>query len=73
MEEQINLDIMANIYKALESLHAPFELLALVGSYGDTLDNNEILEMLIEFNETGEFGETIISVFDTPEDRRNRL
>lgn len=38
------------IYVAIERLGAEVELLAIVGSYGDTLDDDEIHEMLEEYN-----------------------
>jgi hypothetical protein len=46
--------IASELYKALERLNAPPDLLSIVGSYGDTLDDSEILELLKAYNETGE-------------------
>lgn len=46
--------LQAEIYRALERLDAPPELLAIVGSIGDTLTEDEALRLLQEWNETGD-------------------
>ena len=46
-------DIAAEIYKAFERLEADPELLSIIGSYGDTLDDAEILGLLKDYNTTG--------------------
>ena len=46
--------IVREIYTALEKLGAPYKLLAAVGSWGDTLDDAEVLDMLKTWNETGD-------------------
>ena len=38
------------IYRAFEALGADRKLLATVGSWGDTLDDDEVLELLREWN-----------------------
>lgn len=50
---EINPELISEINKALESLGAPMGLLCAVGSIGDTLTDDEVLEMLRAYN-TGE-------------------
>lgn len=45
--------IAAQVYVALDRLGAEPELLSIVGSYGDTLDDSEVLEILTDYNQTG--------------------
>jgi hypothetical protein len=45
--------IAAEIYKAMERLGAEPDLLSIIGSYGDTLDDDDILGLLKSYNETG--------------------
>jgi hypothetical protein len=45
--------IAHELYVALERLHVDQELLAVVGSWGDTLDDAEILALLRGYNRTG--------------------
>ena len=47
-----NMDgqIRSEIYRALELLGANHELLAAVGSWGDTMDDSEVLRLLREWN-----------------------
>jgi hypothetical protein len=45
--------IAGELYVALERLDAEPELLAIVGSWRDTLDDAEVLSMLQEWNTTG--------------------
>jgi hypothetical protein len=45
--------IAAELYQAFARLDAPTELLSIIGSYGDTLDDKEILRLLRAWNETG--------------------
>jgi hypothetical protein len=42
--------IAAELYAALERLGADVELLAIVGSWRDTLDDAEVLELLQHYN-----------------------
>ena len=51
---QIESEIKDEIYRAMEKLGAPYKLLAAVGSWGDTLDDAEVLDMLRTWNETGD-------------------
>jgi hypothetical protein len=46
----INAQIAREIYTALERLAADPELLAIVGSWGDTLADADVLRMLEEYN-----------------------
>lgn len=74
MDILISSEIMEQIYKAFEKLGADSMLLAIIGSIGDTLDNDEVLELLQRHNETGKIHDRMIcSVYDTPKDRRSRM
>ena len=46
----IEMEIRTEIYRAFELLGADRELLAAVGSWGDTLDDAEILSSLKKWN-----------------------
>lgn len=46
----IHLEISQQIYRALEILGAESDLLSIIGSYGDTLSDDEILDMLKDWN-----------------------
>lgn len=48
--KDINADIKNEISRALEILGADRQLLAIVGSWGDTLSHREILRLLREWN-----------------------
>jgi hypothetical protein len=73
-EEMVIKKIMAEIYIACENLGAASELLTLIGSFGDTQKNEDILHMLSQYNKTGTYiDEMLFSVTDTPEIRRNRF
>lgn len=50
----LQLSIVAELSEALEKIDAPPKLRAIVGSWGDTLGEEEILELLKEWNETGD-------------------
>jgi hypothetical protein len=45
--------IAHELYVALERLDADPELLSVVGSWRDTLDDAEVLSLLLEYNSTG--------------------
>lgn len=45
--------IANQLYTILENLGADPQVLAVIGSYGDTLDDKEILSLLKSYNETG--------------------
>ncbi len=53
MGPDITPQIARELYVALERLNAEAELLAIVGSWRDTLDDGEVLSMLREYNATG--------------------
>jgi hypothetical protein len=66
--------IISQIYIAVDRLGASIELLCLIGSFGDTLDDSEVLEMMHQYNKDGSYiNEIICSIDDTPEIRRNRI
>jgi len=66
--------IIGQINMALHNLGADMELLCLVGSFGQSQEDSDVLEMLEQYNETGTYvAETISSVDDTPEIRRSRI
>jgi hypothetical protein len=46
----ITAQIAAQLYKAFERFEADKDLLSIIGSYGDTLDDAEVLKMLQEWN-----------------------
>ena len=46
----VEQQIRAEIYRALELLNADRDLLAVVGSWGDTLDDTDVLTFLKEWN-----------------------
>ena len=50
MNDSMEMQIRAEIYKALETLGANKHLLGIVGSWGDTLDDSEVLELLKPWN-----------------------
>jgi hypothetical protein len=52
--------IAREIYRAMEKLGAPMQLLSLIGSYGDTLDDEHVLAYLRSYNETGTYWRSII-------------
>jgi hypothetical protein len=47
----IQLKIKDEIYKALEKLGAKSDLLGIIGSWGDTYTDEEVLEKLNKWNE----------------------
>jgi hypothetical protein len=49
----LKAQIARQIYIALERLDADPELLSIVGSWADTLGDEEVLSMLREYNGTG--------------------
>jgi hypothetical protein len=48
--DKLSTLIVIGLYKALQRLGADPDLLAIVGSYGDTLDNEMVLKLLREWN-----------------------
>jgi hypothetical protein len=51
----INAQIAVEIYAALERLGAEPELLSIVGSWRDTLEDSEVLALLQRYNATWRF------------------
>lgn len=49
----VRASINREIFIAFERLDAPPDLLSIIGSYGDTLDDSEVLRLLQEYNRTG--------------------
>jgi hypothetical protein len=45
--------IICELCRAIERFEVPPDLLSIIGSWGDTLDDSEILELLKGWNETG--------------------
>ena len=68
--------ILGEISKAIQKMVEPgdIELLCLIGSYGYTLDDEEVLDFLQQYNEKGTAIDRILfKAGDTPEIRRSRL
>jgi hypothetical protein len=59
-DDAIKAEIAAELNKALETLGAGPELLSAVGSYGDTLRDEQVLAHLKSLNETGSIFEEVI-------------
>lgn len=53
IEDQASRAIIQQIYIALDNLQAPPALLAIIGSWGDTLDDDDILAELEGYNANG--------------------
>lgn len=51
--DDVRVRLASEFYTTLEQLSADPELLSVVGSWRDTLDDEEILEHLKSFNRTG--------------------
>lgn len=49
----IQAAIVREIYRAMEKLEAPPKLLGVVGSWGETLSDEDVLKMLRTWNEGG--------------------
>jgi hypothetical protein len=47
----LRAQIARELYKAIETLGGSGQLLATVGSYGDTLDDDDVLAMLRAWND----------------------
>ncbi|EOH0528106.1 hypothetical protein ACLMVZ_002761 [Klebsiella aerogenes] len=60
-DEAMKMALAKQLTIALQNLGAPVELLCIVGSYGDTQTDAEILEMLEQYNERGTSMEEIIA------------
>jgi hypothetical protein len=53
-QPRLTAQIARELYIAMERLSADPELLSIVSSYGDTLDDEEILALLQVYNATGQ-------------------
>lgn len=49
VDNETTRKIIRELYKALTYCEVPVELLAIVGSWGDTLDDDLILELLEDY------------------------
>ncbi|HBV5711042.1 hypothetical protein H8S94_04510 [Klebsiella pneumoniae] len=58
--EVMKMALAKQLTIALQNLGAPVELLCIVGSYGDTQTDSDILEMLEQYNERGTSMDVII-------------
>lgn len=47
---ELKHQIAKQLYRAFEDLGADDELMAIIGSYADTLSDQEILDLLTEYN-----------------------
>ena len=54
--------IGSELYRAFDALGASPDLLAIIGSYGDTLDDQDVLGALLLYNKTGK---ALIEMRDT--------
>ena len=59
-DEEIKMALAKQLAIAMQNLGAPVELLCIVGSYGDTQTDSDILEMLEQYNERGTCMDVII-------------
>ncbi|MEC5728000.1 hypothetical protein [Enterobacter asburiae] len=60
-DEAMKMALAKQLAIALQNLGAPVELLCIVGSYGDTQTDSDILEMLEKHNERGTCMDVIIA------------
>ncbi|WP_353646233.1 hypothetical protein [Mesorhizobium sp. WSM2239] len=58
--ETFRIDMASELCTALAALDAPRELLEIVGSWGDTMDDDETLRHLRSYNQSGTFYSKII-------------
>jgi hypothetical protein len=66
--------IIGQINIAIQSLGGAMELLCLVGSFGQSQTDEDVLEMITQYNEDGTYMVKIIAdIDDTPEIRRSRI
>ena len=59
--EAMKMALAKQLTIALQNLGGPVELLCIVGSYGDTQTDSDILEALEQYNERGSSMEVIIA------------
>lgn len=54
-------EIIAELHEALTRLNAPAELLSITGSHGDTLNDDDVLELLCDYNQKGRLFDQVIA------------
>ena len=54
MTQRLRAQIAEELFTAMERLGAEPDLLSIVGSWGDTLDDEEVLALLKEYKATGQ-------------------
>lgn len=59
--EAMKMALAKQLTIALQNLGAPVELLCIVGSYGDTQIDSDVLEMLEQYNQCGTCMDVIIA------------
>lgn len=59
--DRMKMRLAKQLTIALQNLGAPTELLFVVGSYGDTQSDEDILEMLEQHNESGTYVHEVIA------------
>lgn len=72
----VNSEVVNEIYRAMENLGAGSDLLGIVGSWGDSLPEPQVLSMLRGWNEATErtrSGETTSRNLTPPQMRERRL
>lgn len=57
----MKMKIAKQLVITLQNLGAPAHLLFLIGSYGDTQTDEDVLEMLEQYNERGTYVHEVIS------------
>jgi hypothetical protein len=62
--KDLRQEIGAEISKLLQAHGFPIELIAVLNSYGDTLDDAEVLDLLRDFNRAGVVLERVIATRD---------
>ncbi|WP_105668987.1 hypothetical protein [Cronobacter dublinensis] len=60
-DEAMKMALARQLSIALQDIGAPVELLCIVGSYGDTQSDGDILEALEQYNKRGTCMEVIIA------------
>ena len=58
--ERMKMSLAKQLTIALKNLGAPTELLFVLGSYGDTQSDEDILEMLEQYNDRGTYVHEVI-------------
>lgn len=58
--DRMKMSLAKQLTIALQNLGAPTELLFVVGSYGDTQSDEDILEMLEQYNDRGTYVHEVI-------------